>query len=153
MNQRNSSGLPLRAMVMVLLFLGVVFLLVGFQAMGSGDDSADEQPIATTTSTTSSATPSPSAEAPRADVRVFNISETQGAAEGTANRLRDAGWNVTETGNLTLPDVVATTVYFSDAPGEREAADEVGRLLEAPVEPRVPELAEQPPGVVVVVTG
>jgi hypothetical protein len=154
MNQRNSSGLPLRAMVMVLLFLGVVFLLVGFQAMGSGDDSADEQPIATTTSTpSSSATPSPSAEAPRADVRVFNISETTGAAEGTANRLREAGWNVTETGNLSLPDVVATTVYFSDAPGEREAAEEVGRLLEAPVEPRVPGLAEQPPGVVVVVTG
>ena len=154
MNQRNSSGLPLRAMVMVLLFLGVVFLLVGFQAMGSGDDSADEQPIATTTSTpSSSATPSPSAEAPRADVRVFNISETTGAAEGTANRLREAGWNVTETGNMSLPDVVATTVYFSDAPGEREAADEVGRLLEAPVEPRVPGLAEQPPGVVVVVTG
>ena len=33
MNQRESSGLPLRAMVMVLLFLGVVFLLVGFNAM------------------------------------------------------------------------------------------------------------------------
>ena len=49
--------------------------------------------------------------------------------------------------------MTATTVYFSDAPGEREAADEVGRLLEAPVEPRLPELAEQPPGVVVVVTG
>jgi hypothetical protein len=153
MNQRNSSGLPLRAMVMVLLFLGVVFLLVGFQAMGSGDDSVDEQPIATTTSTTPSAKPSPSAEAPKADVRVFNISETAGAAEGTANRLREAGWNVTETGNLSLPDIVATTVYFSDAPGEREAAEEVGRVLEAPVEPRVPGLAEQPPGVVVVVTG
>ena len=153
MNQRNSSGLPLRAMVMVLLFLGVVFLLVGFQAMGSGDDTVDEQPIATTTSTTTSAKPSPSAEAPKADVRVFNISETAGAAEGTANRLREAGWNVTETGNLSLPDIVATTVYFSDAPGEREAAEEVGRLLEAPVEPRVPGLAEQPPGVVVVVTG
>ena len=153
MNQRNSSGLPLRAMVMVLLFLGVVFLLVGFQAMGSGDDTVDEQPIATTTSATTSAKPSPSAEAPRADVRVFNISETAGAAEGTANRLREAGWNVTETGNLSLPDIVATTVYFSDAPGEREAAEEVGRLLEAPVEPRVPGLAEQPPGVVVVVTG
>jgi LytR cell envelope-related transcriptional attenuator len=153
MNQRNSSGLPLRAMVMVLLFLGVVFLLVGFQAMGSGDDTVDEQPIATTTSATTSAKPSPSAEAPRADVRVFNISETAGAAEGTANRLREAGWNVTETGNLSLPDIVATTVYFSDAPGEREAAEAVGRLLEAPVEPRVPGLAEQPPGVVVVVTG
>ena len=85
-------------------------------------------------------------------MRVYNIS-TEGAAEDTANRLREAGWNVTETGNLELPEVTATTVYFSDAPGEREAADEVGRLLEAPVEPRVPELAEQPPGVVVVVTG
>jgi hypothetical protein len=152
MNQRNSSGLPLRAMVMVLLFLGVVFLLVGFQAMGSGDDSASEQsPIATTTTT--SASPSPSPEAAKADVRVFNISETEGAAEGTANRLREAGWNVTETGNLSLPEVTGMTVYFSDAPGEREAADEVGRLLEAPVEPRLPELVDQPPGVVVVVTG
>jgi LytR cell envelope-related transcriptional attenuator len=152
MNQRNSSGLPLRAMVMVLLFLGVVFLLVGFQAMGSGDDSASEQsPIATTTTT--SASPSPSPEAAKADVRVFNISSTEGAAEGTANRLREAGWNVTETGNLTLPEVTGMTVYFSDAPGEREAAEEVGRLLEAPVEPRLPELIDQPPGVVVVVTG
>ncbi len=152
MNQRNSSGLPLRAMVMVLLFLGVVFLLVGFQAMGSGDDSGSEQsPIATTTTT--SATPSPSPEAAKAEVRVFNISSTEGAAEGTANRLREAGWNVTETGNLSLPEVTGMTVYFSDAPGEREAADEVGRLLEAPVEPRLPELVDQPPGVVVVVTG
>ena len=49
MNQRNSSGLPLRAMVMVLLFLGVVFLLVGFQAMGSGDSEGDQSSIVTTT--------------------------------------------------------------------------------------------------------
>ena len=80
---------------------------------------------------------------------MFNISTVQGAAEGTANRLREAGWNVVETGNLELPNVTANTVYFTDAPGEREAADEVGRLLEAPVEPRLPELAEQPPGVLV----
>ncbi|BBY80549.1 LytR C-terminal domain-containing protein [Mycolicibacterium pulveris] len=152
MNQRNSSGLPLRAMVMVLLFLGVVFLLVGFQAMGSDSDDDDQSTIATSTITTT-ASPTKAAEPARADVRVYNISEVQGAAEGTANRLREAGWDVTETGNLTLPDVAATTVYFSDAPGEQEAADEVGKLLEAPVEPRLPELAEQPPGVVVVVTG
>ena len=157
MNERHSdsSGLPLRAMVMVLLFLGVVFLLVGFQAMGSGDDSsADDSPVATvsTTSTpspTSSAAPAPA----KAEVRVYNISETAGAAENTANQLREAGWNVTETGNLTLEGVTATTVYFSDAPGERESADEVGQLLAAPVEPRSPELAEQPPGVIVAVTG
>jgi LytR cell envelope-related transcriptional attenuator len=86
-------------------------------------------------------------------VRVFNISSTEGAAEATANRLREAGWNVTETGDLSLEDVAATTVFFSDAPGEREAADEVGRLLQAPVQPRAPALAEQPPGVIVAVTG
>ncbi len=152
MNKRNSSGLPLRAMVMVLLFLGVVFLLVGFQAMGSGDDDPDEATIATTTITTTTNPPA-EPEPARADVRVYNISTVEGAAEGVANRLRDAEWNVTETTNLDLPDVTATTVYFSDAPGEREAAEEIGRLLEAPVEPRLPELAEQPPGVVVVVTG
>jgi LytR cell envelope-related transcriptional attenuator len=154
MNQRSSSGLPLRAMVMVLLFLGVVFLLVGFQAMGSGDSEGDQSSsIATTTVTTAtSATSSPSPPA-KADVRVFNISSTEGAAETTANRLRDAGWNVTETGNLSLPEVTATTVFFGEAPGEHEAADEVGKLLEAPVQPRVPELTEQPPGVVVAVTG
>ncbi len=155
MNQRNSSGLPLRAMVMVLLFLGVVFLLVGFQAMGSGDSESDQSSsIATSTVTTaSSATSSPSPAPAKADVRVYNVSEIQGAAEGAANRLREAGWNVTETGNLTLPEITATTVFFSDAPGEHEAADEVGKLLEAPVQARVPELTEQPPGVVVAVTG
>ncbi|WP_319458201.1 MULTISPECIES: LytR C-terminal domain-containing protein [unclassified Mycobacterium] len=155
MNQRESSGLPLRAMVMVLLFLGVVFLLVAFQAMGSDDDdsgSGDSTSVASatsTTTTTASSTPAPA----KPDVRVYNISEVAGAAESVATRLRDAKWNVTETGNLVLENVAGTTVFFGEAPGEREAADEVGKLLEAPVEPRRPELAEQPPGVIVVVTG
>jgi LytR cell envelope-related transcriptional attenuator len=157
MNERHSdsSGLPLRAMVMVLLFLGVVFLLVGLQAMGGGDDSsADDSPVAVSSSSTPSPTPSEApAPAAKAEVRVYNTSETAGAAENTANRLREAGWNVTETGNVTIEGLTATTVYFSDTPGERESADEVGQLLSAPVEPRAPELAEQPPGVVVAVTG
>lgn len=153
MNERvpNSSGLPLRAMVMVLLFLGVIFLLVAFQAMGSGGDNGDDSVVPTTTTVTSPAAPPPAGA--RADVRVYNISPDEGVAGGTADRLREAGWNVTETGNLSLEDVSATTVYFSDAPGEREAADEVGQLLEVPVEPRVPGLAGQPPGVIVIVTG
>ena len=131
MNERHSdsSGLPLRAMVMVLLFLGVVFLLVGFQAMGSGDDSsADDSPVATVTTT---ATPPPTsvgrAGAPRPTCGSTTSPRPPGAAENTANRLREAGWNVTETGNLTLEGVTATTVYFSDAPGEQEAAEEVGQ--------------------------
>jgi hypothetical protein len=153
MNQQNASGLPLRAMVMVLLFLGVVFALVGFQAMGGGDDESEQSPIATTTTTTTTASPTESPAPARPEVRVFNNSTVDGAAEGTANRLREGGWNVVETGNLELPDLTGNTVYFSDAPGEREAAEEVGRLLDVPVEPRLPELAEQPPGLVVVVTG
>jgi len=129
--------------------------LVGFQAMGSGDSEGDQSSPSLATSTISSASSAaPSSPAPaKADVRVYNISSTEGAAESTANRLRDAGWTVTETGNLTLPEVTGTTVFFSDAPGEHEAADAVGKLLAAPVQARVPELAEQPPGVVVAVTG
>ena len=54
MNERvpDSSGLPLRAMVMVLLFLGVIFLLVGFQAMSTGTDTADDTSALTVTTTT-----------------------------------------------------------------------------------------------------
>lgn len=153
MNQRESSGLPLRAIVMVLLFLGVVFLLVGFQALGSSDDDSSDSTVATTTTTSAtSAAAKPGPQRP--EVRVFNISSVEGAAEGVAKRLRDDGWNVAETGNLSLEGVNATTVYFSDAPGEREAAGDVGRLLDnAPVEPRTPALAEQPPGIIVAVTG
>ncbi|MGV0811333.1 LytR C-terminal domain-containing protein [Mycolicibacterium boenickei] len=156
MNQRDSSGLPLRAMVMVLLFLGVVFLLIGLQALGSDDDSSDQSSVATTTAITSTTKTSAKAEpAPeaKADVRVFNISDVAGAAETTANRLREARWNVTETGNLAMEGVAGTTVFFGEAPGEKEAAEAVGKLLQAPVEPRRPEVIEQPPGVIVVVTG
>lgn len=143
-------------MVMVLLFLGVVFLLVGFQAIGSDDDSSGTDATvasATTTTTTAKPSPKPAPDPAKTDVRVYNISDVAGAAEGTANRLREAHWNVTETGNLTLEGVTATTVYFGDTPGEKEAADAVGKLLAAPVEPRRAELNEQPPGVIVVVTG
>lgn len=151
MNQRESSGLPLRAIVMVLLFLGVVFLLVGFQALSSsGDDESSASSTTVTMTTTTTTTPAAPA---RPEVRVFNISTVEGAAEGVATRLRDADWNVAETGNLEVPDVTVTTVYFGETEGEQQAAEEVGRLLEAPVAPRVPALVEQPPGVVVLVTG
>ena len=93
MNQRNSSGLPLRAMVMVLLFLGVVFLLVGFQAMSSDDSDNDQSSIATTTITTTTSPPTSPAPA-KADVRVYNISSTEGAAENTASALGLVGARV-----------------------------------------------------------
>jgi hypothetical protein len=155
MNQRvpDSSGLPLRAMVMVLLFLGVIFLLVGFQAMGSGGNS-DEGSSSVSTVTTSTTAPKTSATAEaEVEVRVYNISGEDGAAGRTADQLKADGYNVAEVGSLSLPDVQATTVYYTDAPGERDTADAVGKALNAPVEPRIPAIADQPPGVIVVVTG
>jgi hypothetical protein len=150
----DSSGLPLRDMVMVLLFLGVVFLLVGFQAMGSthsGDD--DSHLTMTTMPTTTPAQAKPQSITEKANVRVYNISDVEGVAGRTAEELQAAGWNVTAIDNLSMPDVTETTVYFGDAAGEREAAHAVGELLGAPVEPRLPDIAQEPPGVIVVVAG
>lgn len=151
MNERvpDSSGLPLRAMVMVLLFLGVIFLLVGLQAMSSSHDPSEDQSAlpATTTTTT---TPPP---APKADVRVYSVVADEAAATRTSDRLREAGWNVTESAVITAADVPVTTVYFGPTDGEQAAAEAVGKILEAPVAPRIPDIAEQPPGVIVLVTG
>ncbi|OSC42673.1 LytR C-terminal domain-containing protein [Mycobacterium decipiens] len=157
MNERvpDSSGLPLRAMVMVLLFLGVIFLLLGWQALGSsGKSDDDSSPVSTmTTSATAPTSTSAKPAVTRAEVRVYNISGTEGAAARTADQLKAAGFTITDVGNLTLPDVSMTTVYYSDAEGERATADEVGQKLGAAVERRIPELSDQPPGVIVVVTG
>jgi len=150
MNERvpDSSGLPLRAMVMVLLFLGVIFLLVGFQAMSSGNDTSDDTSALTVTTTSTTKPP-----APKSDVRVYSVAADEAAATRTADRLREAGWNVTESATITAADVPVTTVYFGPAEGEQAAADVVGKVLEAPVAPRIPDIAEQPPGVIVLVTG
>jgi hypothetical protein len=152
----DSTGLPLRAMVMVLLFLGVIFLLLGWQALGSSGNSDDgsASPISTVTSTTSSSpTSATSPPANQADVRVYNISSMEGVAGRTRDELTAAGFRVTEVGNLTVPDVPATTVYYTDADDEHATADAVGQKLGAPVEPRIPALNDQPPGVIVLVTG
>ncbi|BBC17463.1 tuberculin related peptide (AT103) [Mycobacterium leprae Kyoto-2] len=153
----DSSGLPLRAMVMVLLFLGVIFLLLGWQALGSSGNSDDYSalpmssmpntpttPAATSTSSTSAAN--------QAEVRVYNISSKEGIAARTRDQLTTAGFKVTEVDNLVVSDVSATTVYYSDAEGEYATADAVGQKLGAPVEPRIAAITNQPPGVIVLVT-
>jgi len=148
MNERvpDSSGLPLRAMVMVLLFLGVIFLLVGFQAMNSGNDASEDTSPVTVTTTTKP-------PAPKSDVRVYSVAGDEAGATRTADRLREAGWNVTEATTINAADVAETTVYFGAAEGEQAAAEAVGKVLEAPVATRIPDIAEQPPGVIVLVTG
>jgi hypothetical protein len=121
-----------------------VFLLVGLQAMRS--DTAVESTPAVPTTTTRPAPPKP-------DVRVYTVVGDPDGAVRVGDLLREAGWNVTEAGvPLELP-VGVTTVYFGPAEGEEAAAASVGAVLAAPVEPRFPEIAEQPPGVIVLVTG
>lgn len=152
----DSAGLPLRAMVMVLLFLGVIFLLLGWQALSSSGNSDDDSASAVsgmTSTTSSSAASTTTPAANQADVRVYNISAREGVAGRTKDELTSAGFRVTEIGNLTVPDVATTTVYFTDADGEHATADAVGKKLGAPVEPRIPALSDQPPGVLVLVTG
>jgi hypothetical protein len=150
----DSTGLPIRAMVMVLVFLGVIFLLLGWQALGSSGKSDDDSASSATsvTSTTSSATTSKPA-ANQAEVRIYNISSKEGVAGRTKDQLTAAGFNVTKVDNLAVPDVSATTVYYGDADGEHATADAVGQNLGAPVQPRIPALNGQPPGVIVLVAG
>jgi hypothetical protein len=159
MNQRvpESGGLPLRAMVMVLLFLAVVFLLLGLRAVFSDDGAASQSSAATSTATSSATTPAPSpAAGPKAPVFVYNVSTVPGVAGSTAQLLRDNGWTA-DARQETLephPEVAGTTVYFTDAPGEKSSAEEVAKLLKAPAPlQRAPELKDLQPGVIVIVTG
>ena len=151
----DSTGLPLRAMVMVLLFLGVIFLLLGWQALSSSGKSDDDSASAGSSVTTSAPAASTSSKpaAAEAEVRVYNVSSKEGVAARTKDQLASAGFKVTDVGNLSLPEVSATTVYYTDADGEHATADAVGQKLGAPVQPRIPALNSQPPGVIVLVTG
>lgn len=155
MNQRESSGLPLRAMVMVLLFLGVVFLLVGLQAMGSdgADNSSSATSVATVTTTATSTSQSP-APAARVDVWVFNTSGVSNAGADVVARLVRPNWVVPEAGNRDpVEGLAVTTVYFSPgSASDAAAARQIGELLgNAPVVERIPALDDVKPGVVVLV--
>ena len=44
-------------------------------------------------------------------------------------------------------------MYYTDADDEHATADAVGKNLGAAVEPRIPALSGQPPGVIVLITG
>jgi LytR cell envelope-related transcriptional attenuator len=158
MNQRESSGLPLRAMVMVLLFLGVVFLLVAIQSVTSDDNSGANSASSSTSATSSAAPTTSTTPAPvNVQVLVLNVSDVSGAAQTVTDKLHEAKFNVGDPGNLILDQMPpATTVYFDDGPGEKDTADAVGKLLQAPVEPRtqIAALSGQPADVVIVlVTG
>lgn len=157
----DSAGLPLRAIVMVLLFLGGIFLLVAFQAMSSSDDSDGHAAGSSTTSVaaTTTTTSREAEPAPEVVVKVYNISQSEGAAKRVADELRAANWNIPDenVGNLELVDIPETTVFYGPEAGQEDAAKKIAESLHAHVAERTPEIAEQvpqePPSVVVIVTG
>ena len=150
----DSTGLPLRAMVMVLLFLGVIFLLLGWQALGSSGSSDDDSASPASSATSSaSASPTNKPASAQAEVQIYNISSKEGVAARTKDQLTSAGFKVTRVDNMAVPDVSSTTVYYTDAGDEHATADAVGKNLGAPVEPRIPALSGEPPGVIVLVAG
>jgi hypothetical protein len=152
-------------MVMVLLFLGVIFLLLGLRAVSSSSSSDDyTSPPASATGTSATGTPASATgtsgtsgkPAPnQAEIHVYNITDKDGVARRIADQLKAAGFKVAEPSNLTPSpaDVTTTTVYYGDAEGDKATADAVGQKLGAPVERRTPALADQPPGVVVLAAG
>ena len=158
MNQRvpESSGLPLRAGVMVFLFSGVLFLLLGIQKVGTGASSSEQATPVVTTTTTTTTTAATTAPAKPA-VHVYNLTQEQGLAGTAANELNGQGWNATavQENPEGLPSVERTTVFYTaDAPGEKEAADQVAAILHnAVVAVRGPELEATPAGLIVLVTG
>ena len=70
-----------------------------------------------------------------------------------SDRLREAGWNVTEASTIEVPELPVTTVYFGPAEGEQAAAEAVGKILGGAGGSEDSRIAEQPPGVIVLVTG
>jgi hypothetical protein len=135
---------------------GVIFLLLGLRAVsGSGNSDEFSSPAS---ATSASAAPNPTSAKPatnQVEVRVYNITDKEGIAKRAHDQLVAAGFKVAEPGNLqpAPPDVTATTVYYGDAEAEKATAEAVGKNLGAPVEHRIAALADQPPGVIVLVTG
>ncbi len=139
-------------MVMVLLFLGVIFGLLGWQALSSSGKSPDDS-ASPASSLSASPAPTSKAGANQVEVRIYNISSKEGVAARTKDQLTAAGFKIADVGNLSLSEVSTTTVYYTDAEGEHDTADAVGKDLGAAVEPRIPALGNQPPGVIVLVAG
>ena len=85
-------------------------------------------------------------------VRVLNNSTIKGLAAKAADDLRADGWQVGEIGNYSATNLPETTVFYRPGTDEEAAARELASAFGLEVQPRIDTLADQPPGVIVVVT-
>lgn len=160
---------------MVLIALAIVFAGLGAMSLtkseSRGADSTSQAAHAGPGRTSTAARPStataalaPSPAAPAAipsptatvdkslPVRVLNNGTVAGLAARTSGQLSASGWNIAETGNYSDSVVAKSTAYYS-TPQEQAAAQAIASELGIVAQPRFPEIADSPPGVIVIVTG
>ncbi len=128
--------------------------MLGSGAPSAAPNTAQTPPAATPGAAAASpARSSTSAAAPAtpAPVRVLNNSNVAGLAAQTASLLEDEGFTIEDTGNYSNGTVGMTTVYYGTTPGEEETALEVADALGVSAQPRLPGLADEAPGVIVIV--
>lgn len=92
------------------------------------------------------------AQAKQSPVRVYNNSTVEGLAGDTAATLESDGWNIDHVGNYNEGEVPHSAVYYSDAQGEKAAAQKVAAELGLPAEPRFDGISDASPGVIVILT-
>lgn len=87
-------------------------------------------------------------------VVIYNNSTVTGLAGRTGDQLRDSGFAVGEVANLPSNRGVVpeSTAFYGSGPGEQEAAQAIGEQLGIAVQPRPADMAEEGPGVIVIVT-
>lgn len=169
------NRLPLRSFAFMLLSAAVVFIAIGIfvlrdanadsDALSSAPPPVTASPAQPATSAEPTPTPEPTPEpepttttlapppAPAVSVHVLNNSTVQGLANTTAASLSASGWQVGNVGNYNASVVGGTTVYYGDSPGEQQVAERVAASLGAATAPRFAGIADQPPGVVVILAG
>lgn len=168
---------------MVLLSAAVVFAGLGWLGLSDSDDSGSSAVATTTApapTTVAPAAPAPPTSAPASSppasasptttaspttssisaaavmlvpVRVYNNSTIEGLANTTASKLRGEGWNVTDVRNYDSGQIPQSTVFYSPAAGEKEAAEKLAQSLGFVAEPRFEGIVNAPPGVIVILAG
>lgn len=87
-----------------------------------------------------------------APVRVYNNSTIKGLADQAANKLRGAGFNVTQVGNYPQGKIPSSTVYYREGTEEQGTAEAIAKQVGVKAEPRFLGLRQSSPGVIMIVT-
>jgi hypothetical protein len=88
----------------------------------------------------------------RGAVRIYNNSTIRGLAARAARDLGAAGWTVAEVGNYARGAIPTTTVYYQEGTDQRSEAETLADQFKMRVQPRFPDIANDGPGLIVIVT-